>query len=140
MKKKIFLMVILVFTFAQIYGCANGGMFLALNNTSVQLSEPNYEIIAKGISGTSKAGYLLGISYSLGASTNTVALARVEGTGQLYQEAVKDLWNNFEQNYGSIEGRKVALANVHYDSESMNFIFYTEVQVFIRADVIEFLE
>jgi hypothetical protein len=104
----------------------------------VELSDANYEIVAPNLIGKSQAAYLLGFSMSLGASTQTMALARVQGTGMLYKEALEDLWKQFESQHGKIEGRKLALANLRYDSESLNLFVYTGVKVFIRADVIEF--
>jgi len=109
-----------------------------LNQTSVELSEANYEIVASNVLGQSRAGYVLGFSAPLGAATNTFAVARVNGTGMLYKEALEDLWKNFEAEHGKIDGRKLALANLRYDSEALNLVVYTEVKVFIRADIIEF--
>jgi hypothetical protein len=119
-------------------GCSNNGMLVGINTTNVELSDANYEIVAPNLIGKSQAAYLLGFSMSLGASTQTMALARVQGTGMLYKEALEDLWKQFESQHGKIEGRKLALANLRYDSESLNLFVYTGVKVFIRADVIEF--
>jgi amino acid permease len=139
--KKSFFLILGVFVVMFIsWGCSNSGMFLAVNNTNVELSKPNYEILAKGVKGEAEAGYIFGFSYSIGAHANSVAIARVNGTGMLYKEAVEDLWDNFEKDYGSIESRKVAMVNVHYDSELLNLFFYTGVKVFIRADIVEFQE
>jgi hypothetical protein len=60
-------------------GCAQMGMFAAGNVTNVQLSAPNYEIVAVGVSGSAKASYLLGVTYSNGPQTGSVALARIGG-------------------------------------------------------------
>ena len=120
--------------------CSNNGMFVGVNQTNVELSEANYKIVASNIMGQSRAGYLIGFSASFGSSTQTFALARIDGTGMLYKEALEDLWLKFEAEHGKIEGRKLALANVRYDSESLNLVLYTGVKVFIRADVVEFIK
>jgi hypothetical protein len=121
-----------------IMSCSNNGMFLGMNQTNVELSEANYEMVATNLVGESQAGYLLGFSWSIGSSAQTLALARVEGTGMLYKEALEDLWNKFEKDYGKSEGRKLALANVRYDSELLNLFLYTGIKVFVRADIVEF--
>jgi len=118
--------------------CANTGMFLAMNNTSVELSEDNYEIVATNVSGEAEAGYLLGVSFSAGAATNTMALARVSGSGMLYMEALENLWKDYEEKHGSVLGKKLALVNVRYDSDALNLILYTKAKIAIRADVVEF--
>ncbi|MEJ2537006.1 MAG: hypothetical protein P8048_08135 [Calditrichia bacterium] len=138
MRKKLFLAVVLVVSLLILSSCSNNGMFVGLNQTSVELGKANYEIVASNVLGQSQAGYVLGFSAPLGAATNTFAVARVNGTGMLYKEALEDLWKNFEAEHGKIDGRKLALANLRYDSEALNLLVYTEVKVFIRADVIEF--
>ena len=138
MRKKLFLAVVLVVSLLILSSCSNNGMFVGLNQTSVELGEANYEIVASNVLGQSQAGYVLGFSAPLGAATNTFAVARVNGTGMLYKEALEDLWKYFEAEHGKIDGRKLALANLRYDSEALNLLVYTEVKVFIRADVIEF--
>ncbi|MFO7864364.1 MAG: hypothetical protein R6U85_10215, partial [Salinivirgaceae bacterium] len=47
-------------------------------------------------------------------------IARVEGTGMLYAEALENLWANFEMSGEDVEGQKLALTNVRYDSDIMN--------------------
>lgn len=138
MRKKLFLAVVLVVSLLILSSCSNNGMFIGLNQTSVELGEANYEIVASNVLGQSQAGYVLGFSAPLGAATNIFAVARVNGTGMLYKEALENLWKNFEADHGKIDGRKLALANLRYDSEALNLVVYTEVKVFIRADVIEF--
>lgn len=115
-------------------------MFIGVNQTSVELGKANYKLVATNLVGQSKVGYLFGLSTSFGASTQTFAMFRVDGTGMLYKEALEDLWTNFAAQHGKIEGRKLALANVRYDSEILNLFVYTGVKVFIRADIVEFLE
>ena len=138
MKNKLLFSAVLVVLVVILSSCSNNGMFVGINQTSVELGEPNYEIVASNVLGQSRAGYVLGFSAPFGAATNTFALARVDGTGMLYKEALEDLWKNFEAEHGKVAGRKLALANVRYDSEALNLVVYTGVKVFIRADVVEF--
>ena len=121
-----------------ISGCTSSGAFVAANQTIVNLNEGNYTLTATNVSGESEAGYILGVSYSSGFLANTLAIARVEGTGMLYAEALEDLWNNYEMNHGAVGDKKLALANVRYDADMLNFILYTKVKVIVRADVVEF--
>lgn len=121
-------------------GCASGGMFAAGNITEVQLQKNNFIIVARNVSGEAEAGYLFGTSVPLGMMTNTVAVLRVSGTGMLYKEALENLWKNYEAAHGSVEGKKLALINVRYDSDALNLFVYTRPKVMIRADIVEFTE
>jgi hypothetical protein len=121
-------------------GCSTSGMFTAGNLTEVQLQKGNFKILARGVSGESSAGYVLGFTMPLGMATNTFAIARVDGSGKLYKDALDDLWKNYQTAHGSAEGKKLALINVHYDSDALNLIFYTKATVTVRADVVEFTE
>ena len=136
-KKAIVVVAVMV---AALSGCAQMGMFAAANMTSVELSAPNYEVVAIGVSGEAKASYLLGVTYSNGPQTGSVALARIGGTGKLYKEAMEDLWAAFEEQHGPIEGRRLALTNVRCDADSHNLLLYSDMTLAIRADVIEFTE
>jgi len=138
MKSKFMIYPVALISALLISGCANTGLFFATNNTEVELSSNNYEIVATNVSGEAEAGYLLGISFSAGAATNTVALARVSGSGMLYMEALENLWKNYEEKHGSVIGKKLALVNVRYDSDALNLILYTKAKISIRADVVEF--
>lgn len=130
-----------VFTFLLVAaGCSSSGIFTAGNVTDVQLHKNNYRIAARGVSGTAQAGYIFGASMSTGMLTNTFALLRIEGTGMLYMEALDDLWKNYEAAHGPGEGKTLALINVHYDSDAMNWLVYTRPKIMVRADVIEFVE
>ncbi len=137
MKPRI-LYVLLVLGIWLLPGCANSGLFLAANVTSVELSNPNYRVVATNVAGEATAGYLLGVSAAMGLEMRTIALARVQGTGQLYREALEDLWRNFERQHGSPANRRLALANVRYDFEALNLLIYTRPTVSVRADVVEF--
>lgn len=121
-------------------GCASGGMFTGENRTDVQLQQNNFKIVARGVSGESQVGYLFGASMSMGMTSAGFALVRIEGTGMLYKEAIDNLWQNYETVHGPVEGKKLALANIHYDADALNLIVYTRTKVSIRADVVEFTE
>ncbi len=119
-------------------GCTSSGAFLAANQTIVNLEDGNYTITATNVTGESESGYILGLSYSTGLSTSTLAVARVEGTGMLYAEALENLWTNFELSGEQVQGQRLALTNVRYDSEILNLIIYTKVKLTVRADVVRF--
>jgi len=121
-----------------ISGCTNAGAFISSNQTIVNLNDGNYTVSATNVTGTSRAGYILGASFPGGVVTHTVALARISGTAQLYADAIEDLWNNYEEEYGDAADRSLALANIQFDSDIVNLILYSQVQVTIRADVVEF--
>jgi hypothetical protein len=119
-------------------GCTTGGAFLAQNQTNVELAGDNFNIVAKDVVGSAYADYLLGLGSSAGAASSTLALVRVGGTATLYNDAVTSLWRNFEERYGSAEGRNLVLANVRYDADVLNLIVFTKTTVYIHADVVEF--
>ena len=121
-------------------GCFNAGSFLAHNATNVELSESNFKIMARNVQGSSTAGYLIGVSFSTGFTASTLALFRVSGSVKLYDDALKDLWKNYEANHGETEGKKLLLTNVRYDTDILNLFVYTQTELFITADVIEFTE
>jgi hypothetical protein len=133
MLKKSVVLELLVCVFL-LSGCTTGGAFLAQNLTNVELSRDNFEIIAKD----AYADYLLGVSSSSGTGSNTLALVRVGGTATLYNDALNDLWKNFEENYGSTEGKNLVLVNVRYDADILNLIVFTKTTLFVHADVVEF--
>jgi hypothetical protein len=137
-KGKLFLSILAGIVTVLFYGCFTSGAFIAANVTSVELAEPNFKIVATNVSGESQAGYLFGVTYSLSTITNTLALVRIDGTGQLYKEALEQLWQNYEKYNGSVAGKKLALVNVRYDADVLNLFVYTKVKYFIRADVVEF--
>ncbi len=120
--------------------CGAMGTFRANNITNVELSQPNFNIVARNVQGSSMQGYLIGISAPQGSDIGSFGLIRISGVEQPYDTAVKNLWKEFQNNHGDIEGRKVALINVRQDTEVLNTIIYTEAKYFISADVIEFVE
>jgi len=119
-------------------GCSSTGAFLSANQTIVNLNEGNYTIAVTNVTGESESAYVFGLSYSTGLAASTFAIARVEGTGMLYSEALENLWANFETTNGTVRDQKLALVNVRYDTDILNLFVYTKVRVTVRADVIEF--
>ena len=65
------------------------------------------------ITGESESAYVFGLSYSTGLMATSFAIARVEGSGQLYADALENLWANFESEYGSVTNQKLALQLLH---------------------------
>ncbi|MCB0750537.1 MAG: hypothetical protein KDC52_03580 [Ignavibacteriae bacterium] len=137
--KKIVFSLILIIPLFFLSGCGTGGAFQS-NLTSVELSQPNFNIIARDMSGMAMQGYILGISISQGSEVSTFGLAKVAGVEKLYDTAIKDLWKNYEETHGEIEGKKLVLVNIRHDTELLNTILYTQVKYFITADVVEFIE
>ena len=113
---------------------------MAGNVTDVQLQRNNFKIVARNVSGEAQAGYILGGTYSMGMASNTFALFRVSGSGMLYKEALENLWKNYEAANGPVEGKKIALINVRYDSDVLNLFIYTQPKIIIRADIVEFTD
>ena len=125
---------------AVLTGCAQAGLYAAGNVTAVELAEPNFEIVATDVGGKASAAYLIGVSFSMGERTQSASLFRIRGTGELYGEAMADLWSQYAEEHGPVEGRKLALVNVRYDSSVRNFLVYNSAEISIRADVVEFVE
>ncbi len=122
-------------------GCASTGRFSSTNLTNVELSKSSFRVIATNVYGEGSAEYLLGFSFAQGGETQTLALIPLGGDRLLYKVALENLWRNFEQTHGNIEGRSLALVNVRFDSDAMNvLVFYTRPKISVRADVIEFVE
>ena len=121
-------------------GCASSGMHMSSSLTNVELSEANYRIVARSVSGEARAGYILGASFGVGMYAQVIGVARVSGDKALYKTAMDNLWNNFEAKHGNVEGRNLALVNVRYDVDALNLFVYTQPLLTIQADIIEFLE
>jgi len=138
--KKSILILSSLFLMAYLTGCSTGGSFMANNVTNVDLSEQNFEFVARNVEGFSRAEYVIGISYSSGFVANTLALVRTGGSAKLYNDAIKNLWDNFKLKYGITEGRNLLLANVRYDTDILNLLLYTQTDLYIHADIIEFEE
>jgi len=103
---------VLILGVVALSGCTQTGTFTAENLTTVELSEPNYEVVATGVSGTAKAGYLISASFSDGAKSSSIPLFRVSGTGHLYKEAM-GLWADFESEHARWLVDTWALINIH---------------------------
>ena len=138
--KKIFLSLVSITLLISISGCGTMGTFRANNITNVELSQPNFNIVARDLQGSAMQGYLFGISVPQGSDISTFALIKIAGVEKPYASAVKDLWNNYREKYGDIEGKKLALVNIRQDTETLNTLVYTEAKYYITADVVEFIE
>jgi hypothetical protein len=135
MRDNIYLLVLLTLV---IGGCSNSGAFLSANQTIVNLEEGNYTIAATNVMGESESAYIIGLSYSTGLTAATFAIARVDGTGMMYAEALENLWENFEVTGEDVKDQKLALVNVRYDTDIINLFVYTKVRVTVRADIVRF--
>jgi hypothetical protein len=121
-------------------GCVSSGIFEANQQTRVGLDQANFRIVATNVHGDAQAGYILGFSWANGHEPKTVALQRVDGEGMLVASAMANLWDNFEAEYGPVEGRNLALINVRFDSDAANYLLlYTKQVITVRADVVEFI-
>ncbi len=138
--KKIFICLGFVLLLVILSGCGSMGAFRADNLTNVELSQANFNIVARNVQGSAMQGYLFGISAAQGSGVGTFGLVRVSGVEKPYDTAVKDLWKNFQEQYGSMEGKKLALVNIRQDTEVLNTFVYTEARYFITADVVEFIK
>lgn len=130
-------MILLIFFLS---GCASSGMYMSSSVTNVQLTEANYRIVARSVSGEARAGYILGASFGVGMYSQVFGVARVNGEKALYRAAMDNLWNNYEAKHGNVEGKKLALINVRYDIDALNLIVYTQPILTIHADIIEFTD
>ena len=139
MKKTITISALIIFV-VSLSGCAAGGAFTSNNVTSVELSKPNFNIVARDISGTAIQGYLLGVCVSQGSEVGIFGLVKIAGDDKIYDTAVKNLWKNYKEKYGDIEGKKLVLANIRQDTELLNTFFYAQAKYFITADVVESTE
>ena len=138
--KKILFSSIFITLLVLFSGCATGGAFQTSQVTNVELSEPNFNIVARDLSGMSMQGYILGLSISQGPDVAVFGCVKVAGVEKLYDTAIRDLWKNYEMKYGDTEGKKLVLVNIRQDSEILNTILYTQAKYFITADVVEFIE
>lgn len=138
--KRIIFSIFLITSLISLSGCATGGAFQTNQITSVELSRPNFNIVSRDLNGTAMQGYLLGISISQGSDIGMFGLVKITGVERLYDSAIRDLWKNFREKHGDIEGKKLALVNIRQDTEILNTLVYTQVKYFITADVVEFIE
>lgn len=119
-------------------GCSSTGVTASSHITNVQLGAPNFRIVSTNVSGEASSRALFGVSYGLGMAATQLALIPLDDERALYKAALSALWTRFETENGAAEGRKLALVNVRYDSESVNTFFYTKVTTVVVADVVEF--
>jgi hypothetical protein len=80
------------------------------------------------------------LTFSHGSVANTLALVRIGGTAKLYDDAIQGIWKNYKAKYGDTAGRKLVLANIRIDNDMLNLLVYTQTEMFVTADVIEFVE
>jgi hypothetical protein len=136
--RRFILFSLLLFTLSS---CLNGGYFASANVTNVELSEANYQIVARSITGTAVSSYLFGFSGAFRGEMQSFGIFKLDGPDFLYQTAMDNLWTNFESRNSDVVGRRLALVNVRYDSNAVNVLgLYSEARVAITADVIEFTE
>ncbi len=93
-------------------GCASTGLTASSHITNVQLTNPNFRVIATNISGEASSKGILGVSYGFGMAATQMALIPLTEDRMLYKIAMKNLWANFENANGRVSNRKVALVNV----------------------------
>ena len=121
-------------------GCASSGRFNSTNLTNVELSESNFRVVAINVYGEASTDYLFGFSAAQGGEMLTIAFIPLGGDRLLYKVALENLWRNFEQIHGNIEGRSLALINVRFDSDALNAIVFTIPRISVRSDFIEFVK
>lgn len=119
-------------------GCSSTGLVASGHITNVQLTNPNFVIVATNVSGEASSKAILGVSFGLGMTTTQLAFIPLSNDRMLYKRAMKQLWSNFESGNGTTSNRRLALVNVRYNSESLNLILYTKVTTVVVADVVEF--
>lgn len=119
-------------------GCASTGLTASSHITNVQLTSPNFRIVATNVSGEASSKAILGVSYGFGMAATQVAIIPLTEDRMLYKTAIKNFWSNFEATHGPVAERKLALINLRYDSESLNLFLYTRVTTVVVADVVEF--
>jgi hypothetical protein len=118
--------------------CSSTGVTASSHVTNVQLTSPNFRLVKANVSGEASSDAILGISFSFGMATSQMAIIPLSKERMLYQAAMKNLWDNFEATNGQVAGRRLALANLRYDSDCLNVLVYTKAKTVIVADVVEF--
>ena len=119
-------------------GCVSSGLTASSHITNVQITEPNFRVIATNVTGEASSKGIIGMSYGVGIAGTQLALIPLTEERMLYRIAIRNLWTDFESKNGPIANRRLALVNVRYDSESLNLILYTKITTAIVADVVEF--
>jgi uncharacterized protein YceK len=138
--KNVILILTSITLVALLSGCGTMGTFRANNQTNVELSQPNFRIVARNLQGSATQGYLFGVSIPQGSDIGSFALVRISGVDKPYATALNELWENYTEKYGAIKCKKLALINIRQDTETLNTLVYTEAKYFITADVIEFIK
>lgn len=119
-------------------GCASTGLTASSHLTNVELSNPNFRLVAMNVSGEASSRAVFGISYGFGMAASQMALIPLDEDRMLYKTVMEKLWEGFEDTHGAVRGRRLALVNMRYDSETINLFFYTKVTTVVIADVVEF--
>ena len=65
---------------------------------------------------------------------------RIGGTAKLYDDAIQNVWEKYKEKYAGTEGKKLALVNIRIDNDMLNLFVYTQTELYITADIIEFEE
>jgi hypothetical protein len=151
-----------------VQGCSTAGLLPSAHVTQVQLAQPNYKIVATGVSGSAKVANAFGLSIGIGLGSISqgvipIADKRLKAEYKVlkvkadasqddkdrlvqlknmrfnaYQAALDDLWRNFEAKHGKASGRSLALANIRFDSRNLNLLVYSQSVLTLTADVVEF--
>lgn len=119
-------------------GCASSGLTASSHVTNVQLTNPNFHIVATSVSGEASSKGVLGVSVGFGMAASQMSIIPLTKDRMLYRAAMKDLWANFEKQNGPVANRRLALVNIRYDSECLNLFLFTRLTSNIVADVVEF--
>lgn len=138
--RKANLLLMIVILGALVSGCGTMGAFHANNVTNVELSENNFNIVARGVQGSAMQGYLFGVSIQQYSDVNTFGLVRISGEKTLYDAAIKALWDDFRDKHGEMEERNLVLVNIRQDTDVINAFVYTQAELFITADLVEFVD
>jgi len=77
MKKKIQKSIAVIAMVFILAGCASSGMHMSSSLTNVVLTESNYRIVARSVTGEARAGYILGASFGIGMYAQVIGVARV---------------------------------------------------------------
>lgn len=118
--------------------CASTGLTTSGHVTNVQLTNPNFRVVATNVSGGASSKALLGVSVGFGMAASQLSIIPLTKDRKLYELAMRDMWSNFERSYGPPGKRRLALVNLRYDSESLNLFVFTRLTTNVVADVVEF--
>ena len=85
--KKVISSVFVVILLLALTGCGTMGNFRANHVTNVELSDANFNIVARNVQGSAMQGFLFGVSAPQGSDVSTFALARVSGVERPFDTA-----------------------------------------------------